>query len=106
DALAPWPVEGLGEALGLSRSVLPVLVLAGGVIGLAAGFLLATWSAVEVYPFNVGGRPSFSWPAFVVPAFETTILVAGFTAVLGMFALCGLPRPHHPLFGIERFGHA
>ena len=58
------------------------------------------------YPLNVGGRPPNSWVAFIVPAFETTILFAAFAAVLGMFALNGLPRPHHPTFNVERFAEA
>lgn len=106
DAFAPWPVEGLEHALGLPPSRLGWLVLGGGLLGAAGGFLLQTWTAVSVYPFDVGGRSPFSWPAFVVPTFETTILVAGLTAVLGMFALSGLPMPYHPLFHVERFAHA
>ena len=35
-----------------------------------------------------------------------TILVATFAAVLGMFALNGLPQPYHPVFNVERFALA
>ena len=52
---------------------------------------------------NIGGRPLATWPAFVVPSYELTILFAALTAAIGMLALNGLPHPYHPVFNVERF---
>lgn len=106
DAYTPYPIEEVWEALGHHKSKLPLIVLAGGLAGCAGGFLLQYWSSVIEYPMNIGGRPLNSWVAFIPPAFETTILVAAFAAVLGMFVLNGLPMPYHPAFNVERFVHA
>ena len=106
DAYTPYPIEELGEALGHHHSWLPLLVLMGGLTGCAAGYLLQYWSATIAYPLNIGGRPVHSWPAFIVPTFETTILFAAGTAVLGMLALNGLPEPYHPVFNVPQFARA
>lgn len=106
DAYSPLPVHGLADALGFHRTRLPQLVLAGGVAGAVGGFLLQYGLNAVDYPLDVGGRPLNSWPAFVVVSFELAILAAALTAVLGMFALNGLPRPHHPVFNAEAFARA
>ena len=106
DAYTPFPVEGIAEELGMHRSIIPWIVLAGGVIGALTGAALQYYSSVYDYPLNIGGRPPNSWPSFVVVAFELTILIAGLCAVFGMLALNGLPKPHHPLFNELQFERA
>jgi Alternative complex III, ActD subunit len=106
DAFTPYPIEEVAHALGHGRSRLPLIVLLGGLCGMVGGFLLQAWVAVIAYPINVAGRPLLSWPAFIVPTFELTILGAALSAVLGMFALNRLPQPYHPVFNVPRFALA
>jgi len=106
DAYTPYPMEEVLDALHLHETHVPKLALAGGLFGLAAGWGLQYWSSVIEYPLNIGGRPFNSWPAFVVPAFEMTVLFAAFAAVFGMLALNGFPQPYHPVFNIPNFAAA
>ncbi|RMD85944.1 MAG: DUF3341 domain-containing protein [Candidatus Dadabacteria bacterium] len=106
DAYSPCPIEGLSEALGIRGNRLPLVVLIGGILGACAGYGLAYWTSVIDYPINVGGRPFHSWPSFIPVTFETTVLFAAFSAVLGMLALNGLPMPYHPVFNVPRFAAA
>ena len=106
ECYSPLPVEGLADAIGFRHSRLPLVVLVGGVVGCLSGIALQYWTTVIAYPLNVGGRPLVSWPSFVPVVFEMTVLFAALSAVLGMLAMNGLPRPHHPLFGIPSFDRA
>lgn len=106
DAYVPFPVHGLDEALGIKRSRLPWIVLAGAIAGGLGGFFLQYWVSVIEYPLNIGGRPFFSWPSFIVITFECTILGAGLTIITAMLGLNGLPRPHHPIFNAPNFERA
>ena len=105
EAYSPMPLHGLSEIMGW-RNHLPLIVLCGGILGAIAGFALQYWISVVDYPVIIGGKPFNSWPAFIVPTFECTILFAAFAAVLGMLGLNGLPMPYHPVFNAERFALA
>lgn len=103
DAYTPFPVHGISEALGLPRTRLPMLILLGGIVGGFSGYGLQYYTSVLNYPYNVGGRPFHSWPAFVPITFEVTVLFSALAAVLGMLLLNGLPQPYHPVFNVPRF---
>jgi hypothetical protein len=106
DAYSPFPVEGLAEALGRRRSVIPLWVLSGGLVGATGGYFLQWYASVIDYPLNVGGRPLNSWPQFVPITFELTVLIAALSGVLGMLILNRLPQPYHPVFNAAPFTRA
>ena len=106
DAFTPYPVEGLATELGMRRTRMPFLVLLTATVGTAVGYGMQYWTMKVDYPFDSGGRPENSWPAFLPIAFEVMVLVASLSTLLGMLFLNGLPRPYHPLFRVERFVEA
>jgi len=103
EAYTPFPIEGLAQSLGFLRTRVALVVLIGGVTGACAAFFMMWFANVVHYPWNVGGRPPNSWPAFIPITFELGVLCAGMAAVLGMLWLNKLPQPHHPLFNVPIF---
>lgn len=106
DAYVPFPIEGLDEKLGMKPTRLGWAVLVMATIGLIGGFYMQWFANVEFYPLNAGGKPFNSWPNFIVIMYELTILLAAFTAGLGMLGLNGLPRPYHSIFNTPGFERA
>jgi len=106
DAYSPMPVEGLAEAVGFRNPMVHRLVFVAGLLGATGGFMLCWWMTVVAYPHIVAGRPLNSWPAYVPITFESMVLIACLTAVVGMLALNGLPQPYHPVFNVKEFERA
>ncbi len=64
---------------------------------------MMAFATVIDYPLNIGGRPLFSWPAYIPITFELTILFAAVFGVLGLFAVTRFPQPYHPVFNSDEF---
>lgn len=106
EAYTPMPIHGLDEAVGYRGTRLPWAILVAGLTGAIGMFSFQTWVNLAAYPLNIGGRPLFSWPAFIPATFEGMVLLSAFAAVFGMIAACGLPRPYHPVFNAPNFERA
>ncbi len=106
EAFSPYAVDGLAEALGHTRDSLPLWTLLGGIGGATLSFFIQYYAAVIDYPVNIGGRPLFSWPAFLPISIEFTIVGAALCAALAMLISDGLPCLYHPVFNVQRFEHA
>ena len=97
DCITPLPVHGLDKAMGLKRSIVPRISLAGGITGFCTGMTSIWWMNAYDYPLTVGGKPFFS-PMFAFPvSYELTILFTAFATIIGMFIVNGLPMHYHPV---------
>lgn len=105
EAYTPYPVKELDDIIHMFNP-LPAMVFIGGAVGAATAWLMQYYIAAIDYPINVGGRPLYSWPSFIVILFELTVLFAASTAFFGALGLAGFPRPHHPMFSVDDFAAA
>ena len=106
DAHSPFPVHGMDGAMGLRSTMLPWVVMACGVTGLATGLFLQWWTNAHNYQLTISGKPFWSIPANIPVAFELTILFSAFGAFFGMLLFNGFPTWFHPVFSSSRFRRA
>jgi Protein of unknown function (DUF3341) len=100
DALTPCPVEEIEEIMGLPTSPVRWPMLIAGLAVAAFAYGLEFWSATSAYPIDSGGRPTNSWPIFLLVPFEVGVLAAAIAGFIAFLLLCGLPRLNHPLFDL------
>ncbi len=102
DCITPFPVHGLDKAMGLRRSIVPRISLAGGIAGFFTGMTMIWWTGAYDYKLIVGGKPLFS-PMFAFPvSYELTILFTAFATIIGMFIVNGLPMHYHPVLKYDQ----
>jgi hypothetical protein len=97
DAYTPYPVHGMVRAIGMKRSPLPWITLAGALFGLGLAAFMQFYLMASYYPTIVQGKQFSAWEAFVPIMFELMVLFSAFFTVFGMLALCRLPRYFHPI---------
>lgn len=105
DAITPFPVHGMEEAVGIKRSGIPNITFGAALLGLGCGLYLQYWTSAVDWPINVGGKPFFSIPAFIPVTFELTILFAALFSVGTMFFLNGLPKMNPPIIDPDLTSH-
>ncbi len=103
DCYSPFPVHGIDDAMGIKRTILPLVVFGGGFTGMLGGMLLQWWMNAYNWPWNIAGKPAWSIPANIPIGFEATILFSVLTTFFGMWIFNKLPQVWHPLFRSDRF---
>jgi hypothetical protein len=97
DCHTPYPVHGLDGAMGVKSSLIPTICLTAGLLGVGAAVGMQWWMSAVDYPVRIGGKPLFSWPAFVPIVFEMFVLFAALATMGGVLFFCKLGRWHSPL---------
>jgi len=106
DAVTPYPVHGMEEAVGVKRSWIPWVTLIAGAAGCLFGLWFTWWTSAVSWPINVGGKPMWSLPAFIPIIFELTILFAALASVKVMIIVaCGLPKIDPPVVDLDLTSH-
>lgn len=102
DVNTPYPVHGMDKAMKLGSSKLGYVALVVGLAGAISAILLTFWISAVDYPLVIGGKPFFSFPAYVPVIFEITVLTASVLTVLAMFFFFfKMPNYKHPLHDTE-----
>jgi len=99
DTYTPFGLDEIKELFKIKEDRwMGLLALSVGGLGGITAFAWQTYQSVFAYPMNTGGRPDFSWPAFIMPTLDFGILCAIVGMFLGMLYLLRLPHYHAPLF--------
>ncbi|MEO8129686.1 MAG: DUF3341 domain-containing protein [Bryobacteraceae bacterium] len=103
DALSPFPVHGIDDAIGIPRSILGYMVFCTGAVGFLGAIALIYYAGAISYRLVIGGKPFFAFEPSIPIIFECTVLLSAFMAVFGMFGLNKLPQFYHPTMNYAGF---
>src|SRR5437016_7895735 len=96
DAMSPFPVHGIDEAIGVPYSKIGWIVVCAAIAGILTAQGLMYYVGVINYPLVIGGKPLFDFTFSIPVTFETAVLFSSIACFIAMFALNGLPRLYHP----------
>lgn len=94
EVFSAFPQHDLEDAIykGKKRSPVRRFALVGAITGCLGGFLMTCWMSQD-WPLRTSAKTILSFPAFVVIAFECTILLAAIANVTSMFHFSRIPMP-------------
>ncbi len=102
DAMSPFPVHGIDDAIGVPPSKLGWIVICFTVLGAATALLLIWYVGAVNYRLVIGGKPFFDFSYSIPVTFELAVLFSAFASFIGMWAINGLPRLYHPSFNYSQ----
>jgi mono/diheme cytochrome c family protein len=98
DVHTPYAVHGVDHAMRLKTSKVGYFAFAFGLLGAFSAVSFISWITISDYPLVIGGKPFWSWPAFVPVSFELTVLLAAVLSTLAMIVFYfKFPNNAHPL---------
>jgi Alternative complex III, ActD subunit len=96
DAMTPFPVHGIDEAIGVPYSKIGWIAVCGALAGITTAQVLIYYVGKIDYPLIIGGKPLFDFTYSIPPTFELGVLFTAITTFLCTWGLSGLPRLYHP----------
>ncbi len=92
EVYSPYPDHHIEDEYFRNKPRSPVrkMVLLGTTTGCSLAFLMTSWMSID-YPIRVSAKPYLSFPAFVIPGFEWTILFGGLFNLVAIGIFCGIP---------------
>ena len=96
DAMTPFPVHGIDEAIGVPYSKIGWIAICGALAGITTAQVLIYYVGAIDYPLIIGGKPLFDFTYSIPPTFELAVLFTAITTFLCTWGLSGLPRLYHP----------
>lgn len=107
DCFTPMPIHGLDKAMGLKRSWIPFITLVTGLGMALLEFLYIVYIDLMDWPLIYGGKPHFSFPAYIPILFEVTVFMGGVCTVAAVIILGRLGKinrkPIHPRVTSDTF---
>jgi len=102
DAMSPFPVHGIDEALAIPRSKIGWIVICAAITGILTAQGLFYYVGVINYPLVIGGKPLFDFTFTIPPTFELAVLFSSLCTFLCTWGLSGLPRLYHPSLNYKK----